>query len=134
MTEMTPEKLLEWVNDYQEVELLEGAARAAVSAWKADREQLRLAIVDQANTEAELNEAQTRQISRQNGEIARLLLAANTRIEALWLENGILKGNLPHRTLRHLMATGVIAKAPTIYQVERDRAALAAKEETCPSE
>jgi hypothetical protein len=70
MTEMTPESLRQtilWASSVNGSAIIpEHILYEHVSAWKADREQLRLAIVDQANTEAELNE--TRQISRRNGD------------------------------------------------------------------
>lgn len=73
MTEMTPEKLqnatpenlkklarlIKMGQPLQSLAASE-AIELCVAVWEADREQLRLAIIDQANTETELNEANAR--------------------------------------------------------------------------
>ena len=38
---MTPERLQKWLDQYVEVELLEGAVQGAIEAWKADRKHIR---------------------------------------------------------------------------------------------
>lgn len=64
MSEMTPDTLRK-IGDAVDALLGDGPVsntdiHAHASAWGAGIEQLRLAIIDQANTEAELNEAQAR--------------------------------------------------------------------------